>query len=150
VDLKPLLISRVMHILLWLGLGVLGVVFWVGRRDQAPLGVVLAGIGLCAAAAVYLAVRAYRLGARYGPEEIEVRGFVLSRRIAKARITQITNFPAVRWQSEAGKARWTPIFSFYSLDRVATFVERHNEESIERLLEWFKPSPEPPPEKRRR
>jgi hypothetical protein len=134
VDLKPLLISRVAGVLGWLGLGALAVGYLVGRADRPP--VVYVAVGACVAISLYLAVRAYRMGAHYGPEGIEVRGFVLSRRIPKARITEVTTFPAVRWQSDDGKARWSPIFAFFDAGEGASFLKRHNKWAIERLQDW--------------
>lgn len=99
-------------------------------------GVKLAGsIGL-ALVAVCLAVRGYRAGASYGPDGIVVRGFFATRRIPKARIVAITELPAVRWTRADGKARWSPIFAFWTGDQRVPFVVRHNDEMIQLLQNW--------------
>jgi hypothetical protein len=136
MHLKPLLVTRVANVLPGLILGALGVGFWLDRSDRTPHALLVVGVGLSAALGLYLAVRGYRQGAKYGPDGIEVRGLLRTRRIAKARITEITDFPAVRWTAASGRARWTPIFAFFGLEQMAPFVERHNAACIERLQNW--------------
>ncbi|QNE20121.1 hypothetical protein F1D05_22150 [Kribbella qitaiheensis] len=102
-----------------------------------PRGVAIAGTVGCVLIGVHLAVRGYWAGAVLEPETLVVRGFFRTRRIPKASITGITEFPAVRWKRADGKARWSPIIAFCEEgQRVPSFVRRHNEMSIQRLREW--------------
>jgi len=136
MNLKPLLVTRVANVVPGLLFGALGVGFWAARSDRTPHALLVVGVGLSAALGLYLAVRGYRQGVEYGPAGIEVRGLLRTRRIDIARITEITDFPAVRWTATSGRARWTPIFAFFGLEQMAPFVERHNASCIERLQNW--------------
>jgi hypothetical protein len=131
-----LLVTRIANAALGLALGALGMGFCLDRPGS-PTGVPLvAGAGVSAAAGLLIAIRGYRMGARYGPDGIEVRGYILSRRIEKKRITDITSFPAVRWTTAAGRRRWTPIIAFAGSAQTLPFVAKHNEACIDRLQNW--------------
>ena len=133
MDLKPLLVSRIAQIVLWLVLAGLVIGYLIDTQGFAPVAVVISAVVL--AVGVYLAVRSYRMGAKYGPEGIEVRGILLSRRIPTDQVVRVTGFPAVRWQTAAGKGRWTPIFAFYGIGQLAS-VERYNQFCILQLQTW--------------
>jgi hypothetical protein len=91
------LISRVLNALAWLVFAGLGVDGWLGI-GLARAGDI-AGITGCSAVGAYLAWRAFRAGARLEPEAILVRGFFRSRRIPRAQVTEITEFPAALGRS---------------------------------------------------
>ena len=132
MDLKPLLVNRVLNAVGWL----LIISLPIGALLESELSGKVLGAVLFGVLGVFLAVRGYRAGASYGADEIVIRGFIYSRRIPKVRITQITEFPAVRWTREDGKARWSPIFAFYTGGQVIPSVERHNAVMIQRLQDW--------------
>jgi len=139
------LISRIAQVVVWLGLGVAVIGTLIARQGPDPL--ILGISAVVAALSVVLAIRSYRMSVRYGPDGIQVRGFLLSRWIPRDEIIRITGFPAVRWQSASGKARWTPIFAFFGVGQLAS-VERYNQFCILRLKTWDeerhrKPGPDP-------
>jgi hypothetical protein len=134
VDVRPLVISRVLNALAWVVVAGLGVDGWLGiglgRAGEVT------GVACLAVVGMYLAGRAYRAGVVLEPEAILVRGFIRTRRIPRAQVTEITEYPAVRWKRADGKARWSPIFVFFDELRTLPFIRRHNEASIQRLQAW--------------
>ncbi|GAA1603278.1 hypothetical protein GCM10009789_66610 [Kribbella sancticallisti] len=150
MDLKPQLISRIAQTVLWLALAGIVIGYLIDTQGFEPVPLAISGLAL--ALGVLLAVRSQRMGVRYGPDGIEVRGILLSRRIPRSQIVRITNFPAVRWTTEAGKGRWTPIFAFYGIGQLAS-VERYNQFCILQLQTWDEerhPKPVPTPNNPRR
>lgn len=147
MELKPLLITRLCNASVWPIL--VGVVV-IALRDDLPVVAVVGGALVCLAAAIYLGVLGWRLGVVCDADGIDVHGLFRSRRIAREDIVAITNFPAVRWKTDAGKARWTPIFAFANLGRVLPLVERHNEAAISIVKDWFEGAKPPAPKKKRR
>jgi hypothetical protein len=150
-EVRPLVISRVLNALAWVAVAGLGIDGWLGiglgRAGE------VAGVAGCLVVGVCLAVRAYRAGVVLEPEAILVRGFFRSRRIPRAQVTEITEFPAVRWKRADGRARWSPIFVFLDELRTLPFIRRHNEASIQRLQAWNdrrRPAARRNPVKRRR
>lgn len=146
------LISRIAQVVFWLALGGVVVGYLIDTQGPEPLILVISA--LVVALSAFLAFRSYRMGVRYGSAGIDVRGLVLSRRIPRDQIIRITDFPAVRWHSATGKARWTPIFAFYGVGQLAS-IERYNQFCILRLKTWdedrhSKPSPNPNNPRRRR
>jgi hypothetical protein len=111
-------------------------------------GLVLHALAISAvvlAVAVFLAIRSNRMGVRYAPDGLEVRGILRTRWIPENQVVRITRFPAVRWQTPAGKGRWTPISAFYGIGQLGS-VERYNQFCILQLQTWDesrKPKPGP-------
>jgi hypothetical protein len=134
VDVRPLPLNRVLNALVWLALTALAVDPFVNGGFSR--GVEIAGTAGSVLIGSYLAVRGYRAGVLLEPEAIVVRGFFRTRRIPKAQITGLTEFPAVRWKGADGKARWSPIVAFAEGGNTIPFVSRHNEASLERLRDW--------------
>jgi hypothetical protein len=134
VELKPLLISRISSAVVWPLLAALAVVALIG--NGAPLGVVIGGGVVCLAIGGYVGLLGWRLGVVCDAEGIEVHGILRNRRIGLEAITAITDFPAVRWKTAAGKARWTPIFAFSNFQRAIPLVDRHNAAAIAILQDW--------------
>jgi hypothetical protein len=142
VDLKPLLISRVAQIVLWLVLAGLVIGYLIDTEGFAPLSIGISVVVL--AVAVFLAVRSNRMGVRYGPEGLEVRGILRTRSIPESQVIRVTTFPAVRWHTEDGKGRWTPISAFYGIGQIGS-VERYNQFCILQLQTWDESrKPKPP------
>lgn len=54
-----------------------------------------------------LAVRGYRLGVTCERGRLSIRGYLRTRVITRECITEITDFPAVRWTARKGGKRWT-------------------------------------------
>lgn|SRR5574341_1033683 len=95
-------------------------------------GILLALLG------VLLAVRGYRLGVHCDDDTITVYGLLWTRTIPKASVIEITDFPAVRWATESGHVRWTPVIAFnHDLARsVPRTVAAHDRTCVDRLRDW--------------
>jgi hypothetical protein len=143
VDLKPLLITRIAQTVLWLVLTAILVGYLISTDIAWPLTL---GISLViVAVALFLIVRTHRMGVRYGPEGLEVRGILRSRWIPAEQVVRVTGFPAVRWATAAGSSRWTPISAFYGIGQLGS-VERYNQFCILQLRTWDEERhPKPPP-----
>jgi hypothetical protein len=143
VDLKPMLITRIAQTVLWLALAGIVLGYLISTQNAWPL---MLGISfVIVAAALFLIVRTHRMGVRYGPEGLEVRGILLSRWIPAEQVVRVTGFPAVRWATATGSSRWTPIFAFYGIGQLAS-VERYNQFCILQLRTWDEERhPKPPP-----
>lgn len=145
-----MLITRVAQTVLWLVLAGLVIGYLIDTQGSAPLGLAISAVVL--AVAVFLAIRSNRMGVRYGPEGLEVRGILRTRSIPADQVIRITGFPAVRWQNAVGKGRWTPISAFYGIGQIGS-VERYNQFCILQLQTWDesrKPKPGPNPSNPRR
>ena len=148
VELKPLLITRVCNASVWPLLAAVVVIALIGA--EAPVVAIVLVAVVFVAAAVYLGALGWRVGVVCDEVGIEIHGLLRNRRIARKEIIAITNFPAVRWRTAAGKVRWTPIFAFANPVKLVPFVERHNEAATSILQDWQTDSkPEPPKKKRR-
>jgi hypothetical protein len=146
VELKPLLVTRLSNALVWPVLAVVLVITLVGR--EVPIAVVVVGGIASLAVAGYLGLLGWRVGVVCDEAGIEVRGLIRTRRISREEIVAITRFPAVRWTTVAGKARWTPIFAFANPIKLVPFVDRHNEAATAILQDW-QAGPKPPKPRRR-
>jgi hypothetical protein len=147
VELKPLPVVRVCHALAWPLLGVAALIALV--ENEVAVAVLVVAAVVCLAAGAYLGFRGWRLGVVCDDSGIEVRGLVRDRRISREQIVAVTNFPAVRWTTPVGKARWTPIFAFANPVKLVPFVERHNEAATAILQDWQTGTKPRPPKKRR-
>ncbi len=59
-----------------------------------------------------LSVRGYRLGVTCDSTRVTVRGYLHTRVIMREHITEVTDFPAIRWTARTGRSRWTPVTAF--------------------------------------
>ncbi|GAA2758435.1 hypothetical protein F4554_005523 [Actinopolymorpha rutila] len=98
------------------------------------LGLVLTAA--CGSAGLVLAVRGYRSGVLCEHGRVTVRGFLWTRTIARSHIVEVTDFPAIRWQTESGRPRWTPITTLMVDSRQLPYVNTHNLRSIGELRRW--------------
>lgn len=128
LELRPLLISRV---------------------SNASPGALLVGLATklaaddgpdayhLAASLVFLgvvsAVRGYRMGITVKADTVTVRGLTRSRTISRSSFIGITGFPALRWQSESGRTRWTPITAFPLTGRNPGYVHSHNAACLDQV-----------------
>ncbi|GAB3814923.1 hypothetical protein [Kribbella italica] len=133
MDLKPMLITRIAQTVLWLAVAGVLVGYLISTRSAWPLTVGLSVV--IVAVALFLIVRTHRMGVRYGPEGLEVRGILLSRSIPAEQVVRVTGFPAVRWTTATGSNRWTPISAFYGIGQLGS-VERYNQFCILQLQTW--------------
>ncbi|MFF3885907.1 hypothetical protein [Streptomyces sp. NPDC001914] len=118
------------------GIGVVPGVAGVGYAVQADGGVhrVLA-VSVVVGFAV-LAVRGYRLGVTYDHARITIRGYLRTRVIDRGDITEVTDFPAVRWTSRNGRGRWTPLTVFVTSGGEFSSTRMHKERAVVKVRQW--------------
>ncbi|MFC0629487.1 hypothetical protein [Kribbella deserti] len=137
MDLRPLLVSRIVNLLPGLTVAVLGAVY--GISDRGVFAVIVAVLAV--AAGGWLAVRGYHLGARLDDDAIEVRGLFRTQRVDRERIDSITDLPGLVWKDDAGRKHWTPIIAFAREDSAPLFksVIKHNQQMVEQIQAWGPP-----------
>jgi hypothetical protein len=137
MTLRPLLIARLVSAVPGLCLAGAAVMGWrAGGREAWPL---LAGLAILG---VVLMVRGYRAAVVCERGAVVVRGVLWTRRVPTMAVTALTSFPALRWQTAAGRRRWTPILAFASNDRALPILKRladeHNDRCLDRLAAHIK------------
>ncbi|MGW5775244.1 hypothetical protein [Streptomyces sp. NPDC003863] len=80
-----------------------------------------------------LAGRGYRAGVRCEAERLVVRGFVRTRVIPRA---AVTDFPAVRWTTPGGRRRWTPVTVFVETTEEKEGTRSRKRANTARLRRW--------------
>lgn len=83
-----------------------------------------------------LSVRGYRLGVTCEHGRLSIRGYLRTRVIERERITQITDFPAVKWATPHGGKRWTPIMAFMTSPSEASATRLHKTHVTRKLRRW--------------
>ncbi|MDX3071195.1 hypothetical protein [Streptomyces sp. MI02-7b] len=83
-----------------------------------------------------LAVRGYRLGVTHEHSRVVIRGYLRTRVIERARITQITDFPAVRWTAGNGRRRWTPLTALMTSPGEMAASRLRKERALKKLRAW--------------
>lgn len=83
-----------------------------------------------------LSVRGYRLGVTCERGTLSIRGNLRTRVIARECVTQITDFPAVRWTARNGGRRWTPITAFMTSPSEASATRLHKAHATRELRRW--------------
>jgi hypothetical protein len=76
---------------------------------------------------------------------VTVRGYLRTRVIPRDSITEITDFPAVRWTAPNGRKRWTPISALMTSSREPVRITEAKEDALAQLRQWVTR-----PKKRRR
>lgn len=128
LELRPLLISRLFNAVpgvLLVGLAA-RLAFYMG-----PYAYLLAVI--VASAGGVGAFRGYRMGVTVKADTVIVRGLTWSRTIPRRSLIGLTTFPALRWRSESGRTRWTPMTAFPMSGRVDGWAGSHNAACLDRL-----------------
>lgn len=83
-----------------------------------------------------LSVRGYRLGVTCERGRLSIRGYLRTRVIAREYITEITDFPAVRWTTRKGGERWTPITAFMTSTSEPSTTRLHKARAVKELRRW--------------
>ncbi len=123
---RPKLAARVEHTLL----GVLAVVVGVAwLNEQLPRW---AGFAFVIVGAVII-VRSFRLGVVIRGDHVVNSGLLWSRRIRTAQVTSISGFPALKWTSESGSRRWTPMVGFMRHSPIRRAVADYNLDQVHRI-----------------
>ncbi|MEQ4609207.1 hypothetical protein ACWFQ7_20120 [Streptomyces bacillaris] len=117
-------------------LGAVPAVAGIAYAVQADRGVLRLAAGLAAIGFAVLAVRGYRLGVTCEHARMTVRGYLRTRVIDRERISDITDFPAVRWTDRTGRARWTPLVALRTSPGELPATRLHKERAVSRLRRW--------------
>ncbi|MFJ9684479.1 hypothetical protein ACIRRX_02155 [Streptomyces bacillaris] len=117
-------------------LGVVPAVAGIVYAAQADRGVLRLAAGLAAIGFAVLAVRGYRLGATCEHARMTVRGYLRTRVIDRECVSEITDFPAVRWTDRTGRARWTPLTALRTSPGEFPTFRLHKERAVGRLRRW--------------
>lgn len=89
-------------------------------------------------ASAYVVARSFRMRVCLSDGKLEVCGWLWSRTIAASAVTEVTDFPAIRWRDASDRQRWTPIIGLMSSGRELGFITRHNDEQVRHLRRWVK------------
>ncbi|MFC0600376.1 hypothetical protein [Streptomyces palmae] len=132
MELSPLTLNRLANSALGAGPAAGGIAY-VAQADDAlsRLAACFAVIGFAV-----IAVRGYRLGVRCQHATLVIRGYLRTRVIARESITEITDFPAVRWTTRSGRQRWTPITAFMTSSGEISATRLHKERVLGKLQRW--------------
>ncbi|QTE01204.1 hypothetical protein S1361_28000 [Streptomyces cyanogenus] len=118
------------------GLGAVPAVGCIAYAVQADTAVARLGGGLALIGFAVLAVRGYRLGVSCEHSRLVIRGYLRTRVIDRQRITEITDFPAVRWTAPNGRKRWTPLTAFMTSPGEIPATRLHKDRGIRKLRQW--------------
>lgn len=132
MDLSPSTLNRLGNSIL----GVVPAVVSIAYTAQADRGVLRLVGSLAVIGFAVLAVRGYRLGVTYEHSRMMVRGYLRTRVIDRERISEITDFPAVRWAARNGRKRWTPLTAFMTSPGEFPATRLPKERAISRLRQW--------------
>ncbi|SDN85868.1 hypothetical protein [Geodermatophilus sp. DSM 45219] len=134
MELRALLRARVAHALLGLVPAGTGVEVWQDEAVPPWLAATLAPA--LVVLGVLVAVRALRMGLTCRDGTALVQGLLLSRAVPRVAVTEVTDFPALRWQDATGRRRWTPLSCFGTTGGVLQSVRDHNSEQLGILRRW--------------
>ncbi|CAM5471966.1 hypothetical protein [Streptomyces aurantiogriseus] len=132
MELSPSALNRLANS----SLGATPAVVGIAYAAQASTGIERLAACFAVSGFAILAVRGYRLGVTCEHSRMVVRGLVRTRVIARERITEITDFPAVRWTTQAGKTQWTPITALVTSSGEMSATRLHKERAIGKLRRW--------------
>ena len=127
------LLSRVVHGLLALGT-VVAAVFAYNMADPPPTF----GIVVVSACLVYVFTRGAFMGVVLSDDDVVVRGLIYSRKIPIRAVTSVTSYPAVRWASNSGRARWTPISALMAAPRNPEAMVNQMSSSLYDVRLWIR------------
>lgn len=136
MELRPLLRARVAHTLL--GLVPAGIAVEVWQDGTVPPWLAATFAPALAFLGVLVAVRALRMGVTCRDGTARVRGLLLSRAVPRVAVTEVTDFPALRWQDATGRRRWTPLSCSGTTGGVLGSVRDHNSEQLGILRRWVR------------
>ncbi|MEV8049104.1 hypothetical protein [Streptomyces bacillaris] len=117
-------------------LGVVPAVAGIAYAAQADHAVSRLAAGLAVIAFAVLAVRGYRLGVTCEHARMTVRGYLRTRVIDREHISEVTDFPAVRWTDRTGRARWTPLVALRTSPGEFPATRLRKEHAVSKLRRW--------------
>ncbi|MET7476009.1 hypothetical protein ABZT17_16800 [Streptomyces sp. NPDC005648] len=120
------------------GLG--GVPAVVSVLFTAQASAVYSRLAGCLALLVCLvvAVRGYRLSVSCDDTDLTVRGFLRTRTIPRSGITEITDFPAVRWTDSSGRGHWSPLWVLRTSSRESARTTESKDRGVAALRRWLR------------
>ncbi|QCW77441.1 hypothetical protein EQG64_07965 [Streptomyces sp. S6] len=128
MQLSPTPLNRLANSCLGVVPAVAGIVYAV----QADRGVLRLAAGLAVIAFCVLTVR----GVTCEHARMTVRGYLRTRVIDRERISEVTDFPAVRWTDHTGRARWTPLVAFRTSPGEFPATRLRKERAVSKLRRW--------------
>jgi hypothetical protein len=136
VEILPPRPVRVAYAAPWFVSAPGAVAYGAERLDPLSWGVAAVVLALSAT----LTVRGYRIGVRCEADRLVVRGLLWTRAIPRQRIRAVTDFPAVRWNTAAGRGRWTPVTAFMSGAGELASLRHAKAQCVARLRRWARRS----------
>jgi len=137
MELRPLPITRVATAL---GMEALPITAAITVAEDEAWPPVWAAAILVVGGLVFapLAVRGYRMGVTCSHQHVTVRGLFRTRHVPVASILEVTDFPALVWQTHAGRKRWTPIVVFMQGAGGLRPIRDHHEACTRKLERWVR------------
>ena len=132
MELSPSMLNRIANS----GLGAVPGAAAVAYAAQASSGFSRATACFAVLGFAILSVRGYLLGVTCERGRLSIRGYLRTRVIARERIAEITDFPAVRWTTRKGGKRWTPITAFVTNASELSTTRLHKARAIRELRRW--------------
>ncbi|WP_238431445.1 hypothetical protein [Streptomyces cavernae] len=132
VDLSPPVLNRLANS----SLGWVPMVACVAYGEQTGEAFPRAAAGAALLVFAVLAVRGYRLGLSWDTGTLIVRGYLRTRVIPRGSVTAVTDFPAVRWTTRTGRARWTPVVVLMTATAELAGIRDWKERSVRDLRRW--------------
>jgi len=135
VTLRPLVIARCGHALFGGAVAAGSTNLWDegSGRFAAFLGAIGFTLG------IVVVVRSFLMRVVVADGVVDIQGWMWSRRIPRAVVTGVSEFPAVRWTDASGRKRWSPVVWMMRGGRALPFIERYNQEQVEKLRKLVKP-----------
>jgi hypothetical protein len=127
VIVRPMVVTRFANAAPGFFVVMVGVIEFLAAVVPLAMALIIALLG------VGLAVRGFRTGVRVGPESVTVYGYLWSRTIPRRAISGLTIFPAFRWSSRSGRARWTPMFMFMASGSSLRVFNAHHASCCEEI-----------------
>ena len=123
---RPKLASRVAHACLGAFVILVGV-GWLTDRLPAWVGAAFLLVGSL------VIVRSFRLAVVIQGDHVLNFGLLWTRRIRRSQVTSISGFPALKWTTESGTRRWTPMVGFMRHSPIRRAVADYNLDQVHRI-----------------
>lgn len=104
MHLRPAIVNRIANA----GPGFILIVVGAAVFLEANLRIGAAGAAVSALGVVLL-IRGFRMSVECRDGSLTVHGLLRSRAIARRAVTEVTDFPAIRWVDRSERRRWTPL-----------------------------------------
>lgn len=119
-------------------LGALGTAASAAYAAGAEGASALAAAGAVALGSGWLAVRGYRLRVVCADGRVTVHGFLRTRVIPRAAVSEVTDLPAVKWTTASGRRRWTPVTALIGFSGELPGIARDKRRGLAELRRWVR------------